>query len=69
MTITPFDIIKSVIPDLKGARILDVGCGHGGLVRSLLMERALAFGIDPQPAVIERAAASAGAGVFQVAGA
>ena len=32
---------------LKGARVLDVGAGYGGLVQELLLQGADAFGIEP----------------------
>ena len=48
MTInSPLSVIRSVIPSLEGVRILDIGCGAGGLAKSLAAEGARVTGIDP----------------------
>ena len=48
MTInSPLSVIRSVIPSLEGVRILDIGCGAGGLAKSLAAKGARVTGIDP----------------------
>jgi 2-polyprenyl-3-methyl-5-hydroxy-6-metoxy-1,4-benzoquinol methylase len=48
MTINnPLSVIRSVFPSLEGVRILDLGCGAGGLAKSLAAKGARITGIDP----------------------
>jgi ubiquinone/menaquinone biosynthesis C-methylase UbiE len=51
--------------DVKGKRILDVGCGKGKFARALMERGALITGIDPSPRLLEYAR-SAGGGTFEV---
>jgi SAM-dependent methyltransferase len=66
---SPLGVIKSVVANLEGRRILDVGCGNGGLVQSLMAESAVAIGVDPQVGAVERAREQVRNGEFHVAGA
>lgn len=45
--------------DLKGKRVIDVGCGNGELVHRLVAAGATAIGIDPNPKRIAKARAGA----------
>ncbi len=47
---------------LKGARVVDIGCGDGGLVRLMTRLGARVTGIEPSPGQIERARAAEPAG-------
>lgn len=49
---SPLAVIKSIVSPLRGASILDVGCGGGGLARQLASEDASVIGIDPNPSAI-----------------
>ena len=49
-----------------GARVLDVGCGSGLLVRRLLDAGFVATGIDASPAMIDLARSYAPAAAFEV---
>ena len=51
------DVLRQRLP-LEGARIADVGCGDGGLVRVLARGGAWAVGIDPGPQQLARARAA-----------
>jgi ubiquinone/menaquinone biosynthesis C-methylase UbiE len=66
---SPLAVIKSVIPSLAGIRILDVGCGSGGLARLLVEEGAEVTGIDPNPQALTAARTLAPAARFEEAGA
>jgi 2-polyprenyl-3-methyl-5-hydroxy-6-metoxy-1,4-benzoquinol methylase len=57
--------ILDAIRERKPARVLDVGCGEGWLVRALAAGGIEAKGIDASSALVE-AARSAGGGSFQV---
>ena len=46
---SPLAVIKSTVAPLRGASILDVGRGGGGLVRQLASDGANVTGIDPNP--------------------
>lgn len=66
---SPLAVIKSVIPSLAGIRILDVGCGSGGLARLLAEEGAEVTGIDPNPQALTAARTLAPAARFEAASA
>ena len=66
---SPLAVIKSVIPSLAGIRILDVGCGSGGLARLLAEEGAEVTGIDPNPQALTAARTLAPAARFEEASA
>jgi 2-polyprenyl-3-methyl-5-hydroxy-6-metoxy-1,4-benzoquinol methylase len=40
---------------LRGARVLDVGCGDGGLARTIAGVARIVVGIDPNGAALDRA--------------
>jgi len=49
---SPLSVVRSVIPSLEGTKILDVGCGAGGLAKTLAAEGAQVTGIDPNPKAV-----------------
>ncbi len=55
------EVLAELLP-LEGARLLDLGCGAGDLLRWLLRRNADAFGLDPQLPLLRRAAAALGPG-------
>jgi len=52
-----FDVVMSLMPDLDGLSVLDVGCGYGDLV-GRLPSTVRYTGIDANPRAIERARAT-----------
>ena len=66
---SPLAVLKSVIPSLAGIRILDVGCGSGGLARLLVEEGAEVTGVDPNPQALTAARTLAPAARFEEASA
>jgi ubiquinone/menaquinone biosynthesis C-methylase UbiE len=52
---------------LKGARVLEIGCGTGAICRRLARDAASVTGIDPSPVFVERARALAPGIRFEVA--
>ena len=52
---SPLSVVRSVIPSLEGTKILDVGCGAGGLAKTLAAEGARVTGIDPNPTAVRDA--------------
>lgn len=54
-------VMRNTLP-LKGQRILDVGCGSGGLVRFMTREGARVTGLDSSENQLKRANAAAPAG-------
>jgi len=65
----PLAVLKSVVPSLAGIRILDAGCGSGGLARLLAEEGAEVTGIDPNPQALTAARTLAPAARFEAASA
>ena len=55
-----WDVFELIVrdADLRGRRVLDVGCGTGRLERALAVE-ARVWGVDPSAAMLERAKTSA----------
>jgi ubiquinone/menaquinone biosynthesis C-methylase UbiE len=51
------DILEKLLAPLAGRRILDIGCGRGGLLRALAERGANVVGIDPDEAMLEVAQA------------
>lgn len=66
---SPLAVLKSVIPSLAGIRILDVGCGSGGLARLLVEEGAEVTGVDPNPQALTAARTRVPAARFEEASA
>jgi ubiquinone/menaquinone biosynthesis C-methylase UbiE len=66
---SPLAVLKSVIPSLAGIRVLDVGCGSGGLARLLVEEGAEVTGVDPNPQALTAARTLAPAARFEEASA
>ena len=52
---SPLTVILSAIPNLTLKRVLDVGCGSGGLAGLLAAQGAMVTGIDPNPFAIQQA--------------
>jgi ubiquinone/menaquinone biosynthesis C-methylase UbiE len=66
---SPLAVLKSVLPSLAGIRILDVGCGSGGLARLLVEEGAEVTGVDPNPQALTAARTRVPAARFEEASA
>jgi ubiquinone/menaquinone biosynthesis C-methylase UbiE len=54
---SPLAVVRSVGLPIAGLRILDIGCGGGGLAKQLVAEGADVTGIDPEAQAIRDAAA------------
>ena len=52
---SPLKIVKSVIPDLTGCRILDVGCGDGRFAKLLAQDGPEVVGVDPHLEAVRQA--------------
>lgn len=66
---SPLSVMQSVIPSLEGTRILDIGCGAGGLAKTLAAEGAQVTGIDPNSKAVLDARDLVPAARFEQAGA
>jgi 2-polyprenyl-3-methyl-5-hydroxy-6-metoxy-1,4-benzoquinol methylase len=55
---SPLAVVRSVGRPIAGLRILDIGCGGGGLAKQLVAEGADVTGIDPEAQAIRDAAAA-----------
>lgn len=64
---SPLAVIRSAVAQLQGLRILDIGCGEGGLARQLVAEGARATGIDPLAQAIAKAKANVPEARFEIA--
>lgn len=64
---SPLTVIRSAVPQLRGMRVLDIGCGEGGIARQLAAEGALVTGIDPFAQAIAKARASVPEAQFEIA--
>ncbi len=65
----PLDVIRSVLPELGGRRVLDIGCGTGGFAAQLATLGAVVSAIDPGLDAIETARRRFPTIAFDVAGA
>lgn len=52
---TPVEVIAEALEPLAGRRVLDIGCGRGGLAKALTARGARVTGIDPQEKALEEA--------------
>jgi ubiquinone/menaquinone biosynthesis C-methylase UbiE len=59
------DALRAIVGPVKGLRILDIGCGDGGLTRALADLGAHVTGYDPF--ITETARAEHGAGSYRLA--
>lgn len=64
---SPVGVIRSVVTQLCGLRILDIGCGEGGFARQIAVEGAMVTGIDPQPQAVAKARVAAPGVQFEIA--
>jgi SAM-dependent methyltransferase len=51
----PLEMIAEALEPLAGRRILDIGCGRGGLAKALTARDAKVTGLDPQEQALEHA--------------
>jgi len=63
---SPLAVIRSAVSQLQGLRVLDIGCGEGGLARQLMAQGAIVTGIDPLAQVIVKARVNAPEARFAV---
>ena len=61
--------IRRHLAPLAGRRVLDVGCGKGGLAKALASDGALVTGVDPAADALAEARAAAPAATFERGGA
>lgn len=66
---SPLGVVKSVRWPIAGLKILDIGCGGGGVAKQLAAEGAEVTGIDPLDEAIRTASAAAPKAKFITAGA
>ncbi len=66
---TPLAVIEQVLSPISGKRVLDVGCGAGGLAHALAATGALVTGVDPNAAAVLAAERSTSSAKFLQAGA
>lgn len=60
-------VAEEAFGPLAGRRLLDVGCGAGGFVRSLAARGARVVGVDPNPEALVAAREAVPGGTFQTA--
>ena len=49
------DVLWESLGDLRGTRVLDVGCGHGWLAQAMLADGARVMGVDGSSALLAKA--------------
>lgn len=66
---SPLTVIEQVLSPILGKRVLEVGCGAGGLAHALVAKGALVTGVDPNADAVLAAERSASSAEFLQAGA
>jgi SAM-dependent methyltransferase len=66
---SPIGVVLAALPALRGARVLDIGCGGGAFAEELCAEGAIVAAVDPEPAAAERARRAAPGADIRIAGA
>ncbi len=56
---------RAVLPRIQGKRVLEVGCGTGTLLTTLLERKYKAWGVDASPAMLRQAQRKVGRAGFQ----
>jgi len=61
------DVVSQTLGDISRLKLVDIGCGSGGITRSLARLGALVTGVDPNASAIETAQSEGGGPTYRVA--